>query len=382
MAVDTTVAGVLLVIGLVAVETDNGGLAPLERGVAWVLTAVMFVSLAVRRKHPAAVLAVVGTVTGVIWVLDWLDGTTAVAGGIAVFSLGRWGTQPRSGRVFGSVATALLLLAAAQAVDEWTTEGWFRLGARAGVVFGPFWFGEALKARAALTASYRERAERAERERHEAIHLAALAERTRLARELHDVVAHSVSVMVVQANLADRLALIDPARSKEAIGHVASVGRSALIEMRHILAVLNDHDEPPTRQPLPGLGQLDELIELFQAAGLSVNSTISAPLPPMDVGRELCAYRVVQEALTNTLRHAPDATAHVTLRTADQGSLMVEVINGAGSGGSSVTQGAGRGLIGMRGRVAALGGDLSTGPTAGGGFAVLARIPIDEEVEL
>lgn len=220
------------------------------------------------------------------------------------------------------------------------------------------------------------RARRLDRERALAGQVATAEERARIARELHDVVAHGVSVMVVQAGAGRTLIVRDPHRAEETMRAVEAAGREALAELRKLLGVLGEDGGTAEVAPQPGLDQLPSLVERMGEAGLRVELHVEGEARPLPPGIDLAAYRVVQEALTNILKHAAGSTAEVTLRHG-QRRLEVEVVNGVGTvapGGA----GAGRGLVGMRERVAVHGGRLEAGPRPGGGFRVMASLPLDD----
>ena len=202
---------------------------------------------------------------------------------------------------------------------------------------------------------------------------AAEEERGRIARELHDVVAHSVSVMTVQAGAVRRLLAPEQAREREALLTVEETGRQALTEMRRLLGVLRQDGESPALAPQPGLATLDALVQQVRDAGLPVELSVEGDRTALPPGVDLSAYRIVQEALTNTLRHAGPARAWVAVRyRADE--VEVEVANDGRSNESG--DGYGHGLIGMRERVSLCGGDLSAGPRPGGGYTISARLPV------
>jgi signal transduction histidine kinase len=209
-----------------------------------------------------------------------------------------------------------------------------------------------------------------EQDREKRIGRAAAAERARIARELHDVVTHNVSVMVVQAAAAGEIFATDPQRAREAIGAVEETGRRALNELRRLLGVVADDDA--VVGPQPSLDRLGELVERVRAAGLEVKLIEEGTPGDVPEGVGLSAYRIVQESLTNTLKHA--FASHVTVRVRHSGDAVeVEVTdNGVGA----ALHGEGRGLIGMRERVALYGGELDAGSRAGGGYGVRARIPV------
>lgn len=217
----------------------------------------------------------------------------------------------------------------------------------------------------------------AERDRERLTQLAVSAERARIAREMHDVVAHNLSVMVA---LADGAALTldrDPQRAREAICQAATTGRSALAEMRTTLALLRSEPEgaDPARRPEPALADLDALLETARSTGLKVTYRVSGSLEGLTAGLQLAVFRLVQEAITNTLKHAPRATRlHVSLRRGHE-DLRVVVDDNGGAGSSAVP---GHGLIGMRERVTLHDGRLFAGPN-GGGWRISAWLPLHEK---
>lgn len=220
-----------------------------------------------------------------------------------------------------------------------------------------------------------ERAGRLERERALAARLAAAGERARIAHDLHDQIAHSVSVMVVQAGAARTVLDTRPERAAEALLTVETGGREALAELQRLLGILGDSEDEAALALPPGLDQLDALVGRLGAAGLRVNVHWDGEARALQPGVDLTAYRIVQEALTNVLRHADGAPAEVTLRFGHE-DLLVDVTNGPGRALHSAP-GAGRGLPGMRERVAVYDGDVEAGPREDGGFRVRARIPLE-----
>lgn len=227
-----------------------------------------------------------------------------------------------------------------------------------------------------LTTSLRAQTMQLEQEREERARLAVALERARIARELHDVIAHSVSVMVVQAAAERRVLGQEREQTRDVLEMIERTGRQALVEMRRMLGVLRKTDDPLLLAPQPGLADLDGLLEQIREAGLPVALHVEGIRVPLPAGVELSAYRIVQEALTNTLKHAGRAHAVVTLRYL-AGSLELNVVNdGEGVGASSASNG-GHGLNGMRERVAMLGGSLHAGPRQSGGFAITASLPLE-----
>ena len=212
-------------------------------------------------------------------------------------------------------------------------------------------------------------------EREQRARLAVLDERNRIAREMHDVVAHSVSLMVVQAGAARRMLESDLDASREALLAVEDVGREALAELRRVLGLLRGTSEPVGLRPQPGTAQLASLVAGARGSGLEVDLTVDGDPRPLQAGVDLAVYRVVQEALTNAVKHARATRAAVRL-VWQPDALDVEVLDD-GRGPLLPAQG-GHGLIGMRERLAAYGGGLEAGPRSDGGFAVRARIPLEQ----
>src|SRR4051794_20576723 len=235
----------------------------------------------------------------------------------------------------------------------------------------------ALRARAQGAAELQERADRLEREREERTRAAVTAERARIARDLHDVIAHSVTVMTVQGGAARPLLGCAPARAREPLLVVEETGHQALADMRRLVGIVQDEPErAPALTPQPGLAELPALAEKLRRAGLPTDLVVHGEPETLTPGVELTAYRVVQEALTNALKHAGPATARVTV-IYEPHALRLE-INDDGPGTSSQHAG-GHGLVGMRERVALYGGRLEVGPRAGGGFSVRARLPLEQQ---
>ncbi|SFY22325.1 sensor histidine kinase [Streptomyces atratus] len=243
--------------------------------------------------------------------------------------------------------------------------------------------GDSMRTRRAYFSQLEERAARLEREREAQSKVAVAAERARIARELHDVVAHNVSVMVVQADGAAYVMDAAPDQAKQALETISSTGRQALAEMRRLLGVLRTGDAQESGEyvPQPDVDQIGDLIEQVRQTGLAVDFKIEGTPRPLPSGVELTAYRIVQEALTNTRKHGgPDAGASVRLVYFDDGLGLLVEDDGRGAahelyedGGAD---GAGHGMIGMRERVGMVGGTLDAGPRPGGGFRISALLPL------
>ncbi|HEY4790092.1 MAG TPA: histidine kinase, partial [Actinomycetes bacterium] len=196
-------------------------------------------------------------------------------------------------------------------------------------------------------------------------------------RELHDVLAHNISLINVQAGVALHLMDEQPGQSRSALVAIKQASNDALGELRSVLDVLRQGDEAPPRAPASGLAHLDSLVSGAGAAGLEVRTRVEGTPRPLSAGTDLAAYRIIQEALTNVTRHAGPATASVLVRYTQDG-LTVQV-DDDGRGPSSPNGSGGNDIRGMRERVAALGGDLEAGARPGGGFRVLAHLPLDDQ---
>jgi signal transduction histidine kinase len=245
------------------------------------------------------------------------------------------------------------------------------------LLFSIVWLaGNALGAKLTQARRAEERAARLEREREERARTAVAEERARIARELHDVVGHSVSVMTVQASGVRRLLRPDQEREREALLVVEQTGREALAEMRRLVGVLRRPEEAPALAPQPSLQHLDKLVEQVRESGLMVNLKVEGEPATLPASVDLAAYRLVQEGLTNTLKHAQANRAEVLVRYGNGEVELVVTDDGNGIGGG---EGSGHGLVGLRERVAVVGGQLDAGPRAGGGYEVRARLPMNGE---
>ncbi|MEU8848296.1 sensor histidine kinase [Streptomyces sp. NPDC093982] len=281
------------------------------------------------------------------------------------------------------------LCAAPLAQTRWPEQDSSVLGNVALVIFMtvPFalaWvLGDSIRTRRAYYEQLEERATRLEKEREAQAKVAVAAERARIARELHDVVAHNVSVMVVQADGAAYVLDSAPDQAKKALETISSTGRQALAEMRRLLGVLRtgEHQESGEYVPQPDVEQIDDLIQQCRSSGLPVDFKVEGTPRPLPSGVELTAYRIVQEALTNTRKHGgPNTGASVRLVYFDDGLGLLVEDDGKGAphelyedGGAD---GSGHGLIGMRERVGMVGGTLDAGPRPGGGFRISALLPL------
>ncbi|MFE1753829.1 sensor histidine kinase [Streptomyces anandii] len=385
MWVDGSWALVLLGLSGVSVTSVNG--APDHHGslgAALAVSVVLCVVVALRRRMPEKML-LLAAATGVAQLV--LDVETTVADFamlVIIYTVAAVGARWAS-------RFALMggLCAAALAQIRWPQQHTSVLGQVAIAVFQtvPFalaWvLGDSMRTRRAYFAQLEERAARLEKEREAQAKVAVAAERARIARELHDVVAHNVSVMVVQADGAAYVLDAAPDQAKKALETISSTGRQALAEMRRLLGVLRtgEHQESGEYVPQPDVEQIEDLVEQCRGSGLPVDFRVEGTPRPLPSGVELTAYRIVQEALTNTRKHGgPNAGASVRLVYFDDGLGLLVEDDGKGAphelyeeGGAD---GRGHGLIGMRERVGMVGGTLDAGPRPGGGFRISALLPL------
>jgi signal transduction histidine kinase len=304
-----------------------------------------------RRSHPVAVMAIALAGGLVVQVLA-PDGVFPYAGLIAIASL----AAARPLRVSLPALAALLGLTALNFLTGPVGDAAFAMAAPV-VAWS---LGEVLRNRGVAIEQESRRA--------------VADEQARIARELHDVIAHCVSVIVVQAAAAEDVFDERPEQARAALRSIESAGRGALVELRRLLAAVRPEDDPT--HPQPGLDRLGDLAEPLRAAGLEVALRREGPVAGrLPAGVDLSAYRIVQEALTNTLRHAGASRAEVTVR-ASAGMLELDILDD-GRGGAPTAEGAGRGIAGMRERTAMLGGTLDAGPLPAGGFRVHARLPLE-----
>jgi signal transduction histidine kinase len=318
--------------------------------------------------------AVFAVIAGIAFA-QWLAGV--VAFGDAALLAALYSVAVSQPRRVAVAAAAVVEVGVVLAVLRWGSGDLRGFVGLSGLATAAYVLGTNTRTRHALVASLHERAERLERERDQQGQLAAAAERARIARELHDVVAHNVSVMIALADGASYAVDEDTARAKSAMRTASRTGRQALGELRRLLGVLRDSDGDAQFAPQPGLAQLDELLQDVRSAGVPVSYEVSgrpsAPLPP---GLELAVFRIVQEALTNTLKHAgPGAEAQVRMHHGPD-MLEVEVLD-TGKARPHVPADGSAGLRGMRERAAIYDGELDAGPAPDGGWRVHLVLPLE-----
>lgn len=340
-----------------------------------VLGLIQTVPLFWRRHHPVAVAMVVAAGSLAQLPLTELPFWGQLAAPVAIYSVARFSTAR-----WGYAVLALGLLGSALGPLDWFEDFLVSRSAVisyiftvAAIVFASWALGTLRRTRAAYVVSLVERGERLEREAVQQAQLAAQDERARIAREMHDVVAHGLSVIVVQADGARYAAEKDPHVAAEALGTISETGRESLTEMRRMLGLLRAEGGSGTT-PQPGLADLRYLVEEAQAGGMALEADLPDPLPALSDGSALTVYRIAQEALTNVRKHAgPAATVRLAL-THEAREVCLEVTDD-GRGAASINDGQGLGLVGMRERVAVHDGSFAAGPAPGGGFTVSARIP-------
>jgi len=332
---------------------------------------LVVVPLLVRRRWPLAILALVSLIAIATTVRTPTPWVHAAAVGLASFTAGDLGRE--------RIISALFVLLAATVVSI----GLLAQDADAPlaivlpfVVLVPTWVvGDVVRSRRVAATQRAEARDRALREADERLRIAVEEERRRMARELHDVVAHAVSVMVIQAGAARQVVETSPERASQALLIVESTGREAMAELRRMLGVLNDDGEAAALAPQPGLADVGPLVDRVRAAGLPVELEVSGMPVALPASLDVTVYRIVQEGLTNALRYAHGARTVVHLGW-DEGLLRLEVLDDGPSSAAEAGEGSGRGLVGMRERAGQVGGRLEAGPRLGGGSAVRAWLPL------
>ncbi|MEV0095763.1 histidine kinase [Streptomyces sp. NPDC050738] len=335
-------------------------------------------ALVLRRRAPMAVLAVTCSVTAVELVFAVPPAPVAMSAVVALYSIAARTDRPTTWRV--GLLTMAVLTGFAMGFSEapWYSQENLGIFAWTGMAAAA---GDAVRSRRAFVDAIRERAERAERTREEEAGRRVAEERLRIARDLHDVVAHHIALVNVQAGVAAHVMDKRPDQAKEALAHVREASRSALNELRATVGLLRQSGDPeaPT-EPAPGLALLDDLVDTFRNAGLPVEVARTDASASLPAAVDLAAYRIIQEALTNAQKHAGEgAKAEVSVVRVGQCLEVTVLDDGAGTGPHDAVEpeeGGGHGLIGMRERATALTGSCSAGPRYGGGFRVHAILPV------
>ncbi|PWU44151.1 two-component sensor histidine kinase [Micromonospora globispora] len=381
---------VMQVQGTVAKVAIEGAPRPLADfgNLGYALLAVSGLVLAVRRRWPVPVFVTAALASLVYYGLDFPDGPGWLGLFVALYTLAAYGDGRRSLVVAGVGTTVLAVgwLVAAADIEPRAAIGWvfFRIGAS--VMSAAL--GESVRSRRVIAAEAQERAELAERTREEEARARVDAERLRIAREVHDTVAHAIAIINVQSGVTAHVLDKRPDVAREALQAIEQTSSRALREMRAILGVLRDDDNG--RVPYPGLGQIDELAAKAREAGLDIKLEETAPATALPSAVGSAAYRILQESITNVIRHVGPTRVTIALNPGND-ALEIRVIDegrraapGAAdphlpaqhqisTGGSARP---GRGILGMRERCQLLGGELDAKPTPGGGFEVRARLPL------
>lgn len=349
-----------------------------------IVVGLIAVAVLIRGRHPYAATALIGGVFAAGPALGYhLDNSTAtLVGGMSVI----WALGARLPLAAGLWGTVILLLTVSVGfADPIGSLTW-----NAAVMLAVFGISRLLASRARALAALEATARELEASRDAEARAQVELERTRISRELHDIVAHAVSVMVVQSGAAESVLDTDPARARRALVAVQTAGREALNELRAMLAGLRSGTESAELAPQPGLADVPELIDRLRAGGLAVDIATSGEPRSLPPAADLAAYRVVQESLTNVVKHAGAAPAHVTYRygpaslridVEDEGAAApgpdLDMAPGyASTGATEAARGTGLGLRGMRERVELCGGSLEAAPTAPRGFRVRATLPL------
>jgi signal transduction histidine kinase len=374
-ALFAAVIGVAALIGHLTATPTGSERTPDALAVATIIGGAT--ALAFRRTHPMRALLAVMICTTAFWVGDYATNFD-VYSVIALYSATaysgvdrRWVWRRVGAAVAAFSAIALAgVLSPSEDLPAVAILGITVIHLTAAIV------GEVMSTRRQRVAELQERAERAESERETLAHQAVLSERARIARDLHDVVAHGMSVMVIQAGAAERLLVTDTDMARSALQNIQSVGREALSDMRRMLSVLRDGAEVSELSPQPTLRDVEAIVRHCVDSGVPTTYTIDGQVPEGMTGPEIAGYRIVQEALTNVVKHGGrPVRADVKIRCFDD-HLRVEVNDdGVGATTQAVDRSVGHGLIGMRERVELYGGIVYAGPRSGGGFRVAATIP-------
>ncbi|MEV4139327.1 histidine kinase [Dactylosporangium sp. NPDC049742] len=378
-----------------AAKPPEGASRPLTDlgNLGYVLLAVSGLVLVARRRWPASVFSTTALASLAYYTIGFPDGPGWIALFVALYTLTAYGDGRRSLVIAGVGITVLTTgwLIAAAGIEPAAAIGWVFFRIAASVMAAAL--GESARSRRVIAAEAQERALQAERTREEEARARVDAERLRIAREVHDTVAHAIAIINVQAGVTAYVLDKRPERARDALVAIEQTSAQALHEMRAILGVLRDSDNG--RVPHPGLGQINELTTVAREAGLDIKLEVSSSVAPLPSAVDNTAYRILQESITNVIRHVGPTRVTVALdygtdvlevRVADEGGWDAAVRRDAtrpdapaGHRAGIVTGGLaepGRGIVGMRERCGLLGGELTAGPRSCGGFEVKARLPL------
>lgn len=340
-----------------------------------VLAASCTLPLLLRRRYAVAVFVTVVVAAWVQFELGGGLGQPFFAVVIALYAVGAHASHPLT---YVGPAAVVLQVLLVDLPRLWGGAAWDEVVPAWFILLGLWGFGRWMRHRTRVTEALKERAEAVEHDRQEQAAKAVAEERARIARELHDLVAHSMGVIVIQAQGAQRAIDTSPEQARDALASIETTGRSGLAEMRRLLDLLTDGTDASTA-PQPTLHGITDLVAQLRAAGMKVNLRVEGNVQALPAGIELTGYRLVQEALTNALKHAGQVPAEVRLRY-EANWLDIEVTDAGREGRVQPREAhdsGSRGLVGMRERVSLYGGVLHTGFRPGGGFAVNARLPFE-----
>ena len=383
---DTLIASILTTASLIGllvhlhVDLPEGGTDarnPNLDTLGVVLALLQTVPLVWRRVAPVLVLAVCSLAMFLFFFLGYLPSFASFGFLLALYTVAAHRERKVSiPAAVASVVVVLLLLIGSKEPIE--LDAFFAEG----LVVGAVWFiGDGLRTKRSQVTTLVDRTTRLEREREEAARKAVTEERRVIARELHDMVAHKVSVIVAQSAAAQRVIDDDPEEGRFALRSIEDSGREALVEMRRLLGLLRTQDDrPDVRDPQQGLDDIGTLLSQVREAGLLVRLTVEGAPRPLPAGLDLSAFRIVQEALTNVLKHAGPADASVVIRYAESSLHLTITDDGCGFDAEDADPLRARyGHLGMRERVGLFGGSLRVGPRPGAGFEVVASLPLDTD---
>ena len=354
------------------VGTPGGAVTVVMVGLLLLLMQV--VPLLWRRRYPSLVLLLVAVAFGAKVLLGFNPGVAGLGLLVAMYSVAAYEVGAR--RLVFLVVAGLGFVAGFVVFGVTGNPRSFAITVPSLFFVAAWLIGDYLRTRRAYVAQLEERAARLERERDQDRRLAADEERTRIARELHDVVAHDVSVIAIQAGAARAVQLSKPEAAAKALGLIETTARETLIELNRLLGVLrSSNGATPDRSPQPGIDQLPGLVEELRAAGLEVDARVDGAAQPLPPALDLSAYRILQEATTNVLKHARAHRVDIRIHYSAT-MLALDVRDDGAGGGADPAASSGHGLIGMRERVALFGGKLHAGRNRAGGFSVHARLPL------
>ena len=378
--VDVIVAAVVAVLSVFEVAVASDDRLPGERAADWLAYALVVsgaASLVWRRRYPITVLAIVTALLITFWLRDY-SAYLSVLGLPALFAVAVHAENRRKAWwALGVACVALMLAASVSLFDQ--SDGFAYLSAVSVAAFlvGAIAAGVVIRNRERIFADTERRAAEAEANRVAEAERAVVKERSRIAREMHDVVAHGMSVIAVQAAAGQEIVHTDPDKAAQVLARIEAIGRESLTELRRMLGVLREEgDESASLSPQPGIADVAAAVAQSSVTGVPTELCVEGRQRDLATGIELTAYRIVQEALTNVRKHA-GGSASATVRIAfERDVLVVEVLDdGRGAATSLSGVGTGHGLIGMRERVEIYGGEFTSGPRPGGGYAVRAVLP-------